>query len=157
MKRLKLLFVLLVALIATSAKAESVQYLVLDLSDGSQTVVALADQPVITCQNGELKVTVAGEERVSALLSAVRQYRFSATPTSVQSLKQIPTSRQALGHVYIANAQEGETVRVFTINGRQVAQQRIAADGTADIDLTVLGKGLFIVKSKTTSIKVINK
>lgn len=157
MKKLKFLFVLLVALMATSAKAENVQYLVLELNDGSQTVVALADQPVLTLQDGELKVTVAGEERLSAPLESVKEYSFSATPTAIQSLQSAPTSRLEMGHVYMANAQEGDVVRVFTIDGRQVTQQRIASDGTADIDLTVLGKGLYIVKSKTSSIKVINK
>ena len=35
--------------------------------------------------------------------------------------------------------------------------ERINSDGTADIDLTALGKGLYIVKSAKTSIKVMNK
>ena len=157
MKKLKFLFVLLVALMATSAKAESVQYLVFELIDGTQTVVALADQPVITVEGTELKVTVAGEEKLSASLESIKEYSFSATTVGIQSLQVEPTSRFEMGHIYIANAQEGDVIRVFTIDGKQVAQQRIANDGTADIDLTVLGKGLFIVKSKSSSIKVINK
>ena len=51
----------------------------------------------------------------------------------------------------------GETVRVFTVDGKLVASQRINGEGTADIDLTTLGKGLYIVKSAKTSIKVMNK
>jgi hypothetical protein len=157
MKKLKFYFMLLVMLMATSAKAENMQYLVFDLSDGTQTVIALADQPVITCQGGELKVMVAGEVKVQASLDDVAKYSFS--PTAVTGIQEMAkeVSRMEMGHVYIAHAKKGETVRVFSIDGRQVAAARINDEGTADIDLTTLGKGLYIVKSAKTSIKVMNK
>ena len=53
MKKLKFVFMVLLVLLATSVKAQDMQYLVLDLTDGSQTVIALADQPVITLQGEE--------------------------------------------------------------------------------------------------------
>ena len=34
---------------------------------------------------------------------------------------------------------------------------RISVDGNADIDLTTLGKGLYIVKTPKTSIKILNQ
>ena len=157
MKKLKFYLMLLVMLMATSAKADNVKYLVLN-SGGEETVIALADEPVMTIEESILKVTVAGEEKLSADLSQGLSYKFLAEdPTAIQEVLNKETSRLALGHVYIAHAKAGETVRVFTVDGKLVASQRINGEGTADIDLTTLGKGLYIVKSAKTSIKVMNK
>lgn len=156
MKKLKFYLMLLVMLMATSAKADNVKYLVLN-SGGEETVIALADAPVMTINEGTLKVTVAGVEKLSADLSQGLTYSFSETATSIQEILNNESSRLEQGHVYIAHAREGETVRVFTIDGKLVASQRINSEGTADIDLTTLGKGLYIVKSAKTSIKVMNK
>ena len=157
MKKLKFYLMLLVMLMATSAKADNVKYLVLN-SGGEETVIALADEPVMTIEESILKVTVAGEEKLSADLSQGLSYKFLAEdPTAIQKVLNKETSRLEQGHVYIAHAKAGETVRVFTVDGKLVASQRINGEGTADIDLTTLGKGLYIVKSAKTSIKVMNK
>lgn len=157
MKKLKFYLMLLVVVMATSAKADSVKYLVFN-SGGEETVIALADEPVITINEGVLKVTVAGEEKLSADLSEGLSYSFSETaPTAIQEILTEESSRLEQGHVYFAHAREGETIRVFTVDGRLVASQRISGEGIADIDLTTLGKGLYIVKSAKTSIKVVNK
>ena len=157
MKKLKFYLMLLVMLMATSAKADNVKYLVLN-SGGEETVIALADEPVMTINEGTLKVTVAGEEKLSADLSQGLSYKFSeAAPTAIQEVLNKETSRLEQGHIYIAHAREGEMVRVFTVDGKLVASQRINNEGTADIDLTTLGKGLYIIKSAKTSIKVMNK
>lgn len=157
MKKLKFYLMLLVMLMATSAKADNVKYLVLN-SGGEETVIALADEPVMTIEESILKVTVAGEEKLSADLSQGLSYKFLAEdPTAIQEVLNKETSCLELGHVYIAHAKAGETVRVFTVDGKLVASQRINGEGTADIDLTTLGKGLYIVKSAKTSIKVMNK
>jgi hypothetical protein len=157
MKKLKFYLMLLVMLMATSAKADNVKYLVLN-SGGEETVIALADEPVMTIEESILKVTVAGEEKLSADLSQGLSYKFLAEdPTAIQEVLNKETSRLEQGHVYIAHAKAGETVRVFTVDGKLVASQRINGEGTADIDLTTLGKGLYIVKSAKTSIKVMNK
>ena len=157
MKKLKFYLMLLVMLMATSAKADNVKYLVLN-SGGEETVIALADNPVMTVNGGILKVTVAGVEKVSVDLSQGLTYRFSAAaPTAIQEVQNNESSRLEQGHIYIAYAREGETVRVFTAGGHLVATQRIGENGTADIDLTGLGKGLLIVKTANTSIKIMNK
>jgi len=157
MKKLKFYLMLQVMLLATSAKAESVKYLVLN-AGGEEYVIALSDNPVMTISEGMLKVTAAGEEKVSVSLSEGLNYFFSETiPTDIQEVCNDEKPRLEPGHVFVAHAQKGEMVRVFTVGGKLVASQRIAEDGTADIDLTTLGKGLYIVKTSKTSIKVINK
>jgi len=156
MKKLKFLFTLLVLLVATSASAEGMKYVVFDLRDGTQTVIALQDKPIITCQSGELKVTVAGEEKVSASLGDVAKYYFSDTPSGIFEMTE-EKPRIEMGHLYVTRAKAGESVRVYTSDGRMIGSYRISADGNADIDLTTLGKGLYIVKTAKASIKILNK
>ena len=120
MKKLKFYLMLLVMLMATSAKADNVKYLVLN-SGGEETVIALADEPVMTITGGTLKVTVAGVEKLSADLSQGLTYSFSeTTPTGIQEVMDNESSRLEQGHVYIAHARAGETVRVFTVDGKLV-------------------------------------
>ena len=158
MKKIAMLLAFLFSLL-TGVKAADVQYLVINLTDGTKAEIALADQPVITLSGGELKVTVAGEEKVSAALDDVVNYKFTTSPTSIQQIQvnEREQSRYAQGHVLISKAQAGATVRVFTADGRQVLSREADQNGFVDIDLTVLGKGLYIIKSTKASIKVINK
>ena len=156
MKKLKFLFTMLVLMVTASASAEGMQYVVFDLRDGTQTVIALQDKPVITCQGGELKVTVAGEEKVSVSLGDVAKYYFSDTPLSIFEMAD-EKPRIEMGHLYVTRAKAGESVRVYTTDGRMVGSYRISADGNADIDLTTLGKGLYIVKTAKASIKILNQ
>ena len=156
MKKLKFLFTMLVLMATASASAEGMQYVVFDLKDGTQTVIALEDKPVITCQGGELKVTVAGQEKVSAPLGDVAKYYFSETPLGIFDVTE-EKPRIEMGHLYIANAKTGDVVRVYTTDGRMVGNFRIADNGSADIDLTTHGKGLYIVKTAKASIKILNQ
>lgn len=157
MKKLRIYLMLLVALLGTSAYADSVKYIVFN-AGGEETVIALEEMPVMTINDGVLKVVVRGDERLSASLSDGLSYRFSETvPTGIQEVFNDEAPRLEQGHVYMANAKKGDIVRVFTVDGKFVTSQRVDDDGTADIDLTVLNKGLYIVKSARTSIKVINK
>jgi hypothetical protein len=156
MKKLKFLFTLLVLLVATSASAEGMKYVVFDLRDGTQTVIALQDKPVITCQSGELKVTVAGEEKVSASLGDVAKYYFSETPLSIFEMTE-EKPRIEMGHLYVTRGKAGDAVRIYTTDGQMVGTYPITANGTTDIDLTTLGKGLFIVRTAKASIKILNQ
>ena len=156
MKKLKFLFTLLALMLTASASAEGMQYVVFDLRDGSQTVIALQNKPVITCKGGELKVTVAGEEKVSASLGDVAKYYFSETPLSIFEMTE-EKPRIEMGHLYVTRGKAGDAVRVYTTDGRMVGTYPITANGTTDIDLTTLGKGLFIVRTAKASIKILNQ
>jgi len=156
MKKLKFLFTLMVLMATVSASAEGMTYVVFDLKDGTQTVIALQDNPVITCHDGELKVKVAGQEKVSAMLGDVGKYYFSDTPLGIFEMAE-EKPRIEMGHLYVNHGKAGDPVRVYTTDGRMVGNYRIADNGSADIDLSTLGKGLYIVKSAKASIKILNQ
>lgn len=133
-----------------------VKYLVLNTTDGQQ-VIALADKPVMTISGGELKVTVGGVEKVSAKLDNVMNYQFQEQDATAISNILTKGDRLAEGHVYMTSVKAGETIVVFGADGRQILSQVVGSDGQIDIDLTTLPKGVYIVKSPATSLKVINK
>ena len=84
MKKLRFYVMLLAVMMTAGANAESVKYLVLS-SGGEQMTVALTDNPVMTLSEGVLKVTVAGEEKLSAELSQGVSYRFvEDNPTGIE-------------------------------------------------------------------------
>ncbi len=157
MKKLRIYLFLLVTIMASSTKAEGVKYLIFN-NDGEESVIALADEPEMTISDGILKLTVLGEEKLSVELSEGLSYKFSETvPTSIQKVLDEESTRLQSGHVYFVNSQKGEVVRVFNTRGQLLATQRVGEDGTADVNLTSLSKGILIVKSSKTSIKVMNK
>ena len=84
------------------------------------------------------------------------KYYFSETPLGIFDVTE-EKPRIEMGHLYIANAKTGDVVRVYTTDGRMVGAYRISDNGNADIDLTTLGKGLYIVKMPKTSIKILNQ
>ena len=111
----------------------------------------------MTISGGLLKVTVGGVEKISANLDNVINYQFmEQDATAIRGIV-AKGDRLAEGHVYMTNVKAGETIVVFGADGRQVISQRVTADGQIDIDLTTLPKGVYIVKSPATSLKVINK
>ena len=61
------------------------------------------------------------------------------------------------GHVYMSNLKAGDSIYVYDADGRLAGQQTVSADGRVDVDLTTLTKGVYIVKTHATSIKIINK
>ena len=157
MKTLKFFLMMLAVMMTTGMKAGNVQYLVLDLANGTQTFVALDDLPVVTCKGGELKVTVGSDVKVLAPLGDVAKYSFSESVPSALEEVVGEESRIEQGHVDRAHAKKGDVVLVYTAAGRQVARMRADDRGFADVDLSALGQGIFIVKTSKTSIKVMNK
>lgn len=158
MKIKKSLFVALALLFGVSvgARADVVKYLILNTADG-QKVIALADNPVMTVSGGMLKVSVGGVEKVSTSLSNVREYTFQDQRATAISEILADGYNLSAGHVFMSNVKAGETITVYGADSRRVSVQRVAADGRLDIDLTALPKGVYIIKSPTTSIKVLNE
>ncbi|MBR2203547.1 MAG: hypothetical protein IJ914_05090 [Prevotella sp.] len=158
MKLKKKLFAVLALLLGVSmgARADVVKYLVLSTTDGQQ-VIALADNPVMTVSGGVLKVSVGGVEKVSTSLANVREYTFQDQRATAISEILADGYNLSEGHVFMSNVKAGETITVYGADSRRVSAQRVAADGRVDIDLTTLPKGVYIIKSPTTSIKVLNE
>lgn len=156
LKKKLLVALMLFGAASMDVHADLVKYLVLNTTDGRQ-VIALAEKPVMTVSGGELKVTVGGVEKISAKLENVLNYHFNEEDaTAIRDILK-NGDRLAEGHVFMSSVKAGETIVVYGADGRQVITQVVGSDGQVDIDLTTLPKGVYIVKSPATSLKVINK
>lgn len=156
-KRILAVLALLIALSTGSMMAAGVQYLVFNLNEADkQVVIPLSDQPVITMANDILKVTVAGEVRVEKPLAEIKSYSFSeASDPSGLSAVLRDNVRLEEGHVYMANANKGERISVYTSDGRLVLTATADDKGVVDVDLSGLRKAVYVVKSANSSIKII--
>ena len=150
------LLTVLFSLLVTGTRADTVKYLVLETIDKGKTEIALEKQPNISCSGGELKVTAGGEEVLSTSLANVKNFYFKSAVTSIDEIEGTKPSLQK-GHVYMTNLKAGDSISVYDADGRLAGQQTVSADGRVDVDLTTLNKGVYIVKTPTTSIKIINK
>ena len=155
-KRTILGALLLAAMLVMPFTAKAQQYLVLTQSDGSTAEFALADNPVITLEDGNLVVT-CGERQISTSLEGT-SYAFSDTSTDIREVQNDsqPQSEIAFGQVAFSGLKAGNRIVVYTIDGRQMTSVAASADGRATIDLSALPRGIYVVKAPGKTIKVKN-
>lgn len=123
-KRTILGALLLAAMLVMPFTAKAQQYLVLTQSDGSTAEFALADNPVITLEDGNLVVT-CGERQISTSLEGT-SYAFSDTSTDIREVQNDsqPQSEVAFGQVAFSGLKAGNRIVVYTIDGRQMTFRR---------------------------------
>jgi len=154
-KTIHLLFLLLFVLSA-GAHAENVRFLEVRQSDGTSSYFTLSEKPVITLEDGIFKA-VGESLTVEKPLGEVSGFNFLETlPTSVETVRGAE-SRYVLGHAYVTGMKAGSRVMVYGVDGQKMLEATAGSDGNVDVDLTSLQNGVYIVKSPTSSIKVIKK
>ena len=146
---------LLSLMLCAPALADGVQYLIVTARDGTTTQFALAERPVITLAEGDLVITCGGTTYTQPM-AAISHYAFSTEPSAIDEAKASPATRYEAGHVVFQGLPTGTLVRVVTADGK-TAMQAAATSATADIDLSALPSGLYIVTSGNHSIKVMKK
>lgn len=146
---------LLFALMALPFSARA-QYLVLNLSDGSQAEFALSDQPVITFSDGNLVLT-CGAQEISTSLEGVSYY-ISPSSTAIRQLtnEEKPDVKVAFGQAAFKGLKAGSHIVVYTIDGVQVSSVAVSPEGEASVDLSALPRGIYVVKAPNKTIKVKN-
>lgn len=128
--------------------------IVIKQKTGNETVLGLSTNPVITFEGEEMVIT-NDFTRISISLDDIDQYVVNNTSTGISNQKvNVHYSR---GHILLSGIPEGESVQVFSVDGRPVSNQCANASGQIDINLEMLPIGIYIVKAFNQSIKVINK
>lgn len=136
-----------------------VKYLVVTQQGDRQTTFALADQPTVTTTGGELKVEDA-EQSISVALAEVVHFVFAVeppVPTTIDSTTGNAAISMRQGEVILTGLQPGSIIDVYTIDGRLCSQMRADANGSALIDMTTQGRGVFILQTQEQSLKITNK
>ena len=139
----------------TESQAEGVQFLVVNGKDGTKTTFALADNPKVSCKSGELSV-VAGSRTFTLSLADVQNYQFAVESTGIEDVVKDGGVKLENGCVVISGLNAGGVVSVYQQDGRQIKGFKADAGGNAVVRLTDLPKGVLIIHSNNTDIKIIN-
>ena len=129
-----------------SALADSkVQFLCIELRNGTTAEFALADHPVITLTGGTMKAETSGKTITASLADIVRYtFKEEGGTTGIGNEPQTQASQHA-------------SISVITIDGRRVLQAQAGTDGSADIDLSQQQPGVYIIQTAAIKLKVFNK
>lgn len=145
----------------TCESGDETHYLVVSLSDASESRFALADAPVLTFDATTLVVTAGGTE-VSFDLNNVTDYHFEKNevstsihnPTTDDGSEVRPSINA--GEVAFSGLKEGTSVTVYSIDGQVVTRVQAGTNGKVIIDLRNLSNGVYILRTPTKSFKIKN-
>ena len=156
--RTKLIFIALIlaTLPLCEVLANGVRYLVVNAKDGTMTSFAFADEPKVSCKEGKLEI-VSKSTTFSMSLTEVRNYAFSENLTGIAEVEKDRNLRMENGHVVFNGLPSGSKVSAYLQDGRLAKDFKTDANGTAVVDLSDLPKGIVILHSNKTDIKIINK
>ena len=151
-------------LIPGPARAEDfieVQFLVLTQTDGTVSKFAMNKAPELTFSGNQLVVSCEGDE-LSTDLSDVDNYTFVTeqipTPVKPITIKDGKTTPDVVFHnAQITVMKPGAHVTVYDINGKALYTLNADAEGKAQIDLSNLPKGIFVLRTPTKSFKMVNR
>ena len=147
---------MLAALTSTECLADGVRFLVVNGKDGTNTTFALSDNPKVSCKSGELTVT-AGSRTFTLGLADVQNYQFAAESTGIENVIKDGSVKMENGCVVFSGLNAGSIGSVYQQDGRLIKDSKADADGNAIVELSGMPKGVLIIHSNKTDIKIINR
>lgn len=137
-------------------QGDGYHFFVVKAKDGTSTTFALSDEPKITNNNGEL--TIQGSNSTFKIrLSVVQSFKFLKQTTGIYSIIKDEDVRVINDCVVFDSLPTGSKVSVYMADGTLI--KNFVADGNDSlvIGLSELPKGILVLHSARTNIKVINK
>lgn len=143
---------------ATASDATQTQYsLVLWMYDGSKIFFSVDDYPKVTHVNGEVIMTTT---KGSFTYSDSTVWKFTISKetgenTSVENISSSLSSWHKAGDVIrFASATPGSQVHIYTLSGMLLKSYTIGSDGKLSISLSSYEQGIYVIKTKETTIKI---
>ena len=158
---MKHIFILILLGLLTAPATKAQSELVVQLADGSTTVYALSQQPVVAFEGDNLVIT-AGEAEATFARAEVEQFFFRPVGTGIGKVSSGGLERlvrfAAPDLIALSGISEDDTLRVVTVDGRMAAANIGRTAGTANISLAGLPTGIYIVQiNQTNAIKIFKK
>lgn len=150
------LVIILSAMPFMEALADGVRFLVVNAKDGTKTTFALTEEPKITFSEGELSV-VSSSRAFSISLAAIQNYAFSEESTGIDEVIKDGRFKLENGFVVVNGLSAGSKVSAYMQDGKLIRESKADSNGMTVFDLSGLPKGILILQSNKTSIKVINR
>lgn len=139
---------------AFNAFADNVQFLQLNMKDKCISV-ALAGHPTIYYVNNQLQI-VTPTQSINIEVANLIDYTFSNTETAIHELKLSNTSISD-GLLVVSGLKPNTIVTLTAINGKQLLQTKASPEGLATINMRQHPKGMYILSTANTVIKITNK
>jgi hypothetical protein len=147
---------MLAALPWVECLADGVRFLVVNGKDGTKTTFALSDNPKVSCKSGELTVT-AGSRTFTLGLADVQNYQFAEESTGIENVIKDGSVKMENGCVVFSGLNAGSLVSVYLQDGRLLRDCKADGSGNAVVELSNMPKGVLIIHSNKTDIKIINR
>lgn len=147
---------MLAALPWVECLADGVRFLVVNGKDGTKTTFALSDNPKVSCKSGELTI-IAGSRTFTLGLADVQNYQFAEESTGIENVIKDGCVKMENGCVVFSGLNAGSLVSVYLQDGRLLRDCKADGSGNAVVELSNLPKGVLIIHSNKTDIKIINR
>lgn len=147
--KMKNLIMFLCLLLSQTLMAQ-VNAVAVNMIDGSTTEFMLANKPIITYSGNYLDIKTSNKE-ISVLVTSIANMSFIER-SIITKIESATTTERIL----FQQLSVGSDVRVFTIDGKSVCTQKADSNGGVALDLSRLPKGVLIINTPTTTIKVNN-
>ena len=132
---------------------------VVQRTNGTQTEFMLSEVPQITYGKGVVNVTTSTttlefkSSEVKRVYMAQKSVQGIGTTKTAQNVARVDISSAA---VTVTGLEPGSDAALYTADGRYLKAANVASDGTLSLPMPK-SQGVFIVKTKNQSFKIINK
>lgn len=157
-KRFLALLCLLLSL-TSIMRADTGKSLIVESKNGSTVSFLLADLPVLTFSNRSLVVT-ANNQSVSFEIDNVEKYYFKSAGTDIAGVSSqagVRVSYTENGNVVVEGFNQPAQVKLFSVGGIEYTDHVSMSGDKADISLSSLPKGVYIIRVNNQQIKVYKK
>ena len=151
---LRFMATVLLMVVVMAVRANNVQYFTIFVN-GTPVTFSLAEHPVLTYSNNQLVITTANEQ-ISIPVECINTCRLTEdVPVGISMPK--ADAELVAGHFVFRDLRASSIVTVYDEQGKAVAATRATEHGLASVSVAGLPKGLYIVRTESQTIKVINK
>ena len=148
--------ILMVAMMgALAVRAQNVEFLNIT-AKGETVSFALADHPVMTYEADKLHFKTA-DRTLTVDVADITGYGFSSTASAIATAQRQDRIEMHAGHLFFSGLKAADNVRVYAVDGKVMMQAKPADDGRAEVDMSLLPTGVYVVRTNNHAIKIINQ
>jgi hypothetical protein len=148
----KLLLSLLALFCSIIAKAED-KSLIITFSDNTTQTFILSALPQITMANNKMKIS-AGSTTAEYDLYKIKTFTFSGT-TGIENIENNSSIIAEGDRIIVEGA--NANVRIFSVDGKTTTLKTTSLSNSTIIDISSLGRGIYIIKTNDKTLKISKK
>lgn len=165
-KRLFSLMGLFLGMACSALAQSSLWELIVQSASGESVSVALSQKPVISTSTTGYVLNYTfneGTETVNYAWSELKTLRLA--PVEANAIKQVeevpevltPSFSRQAGDVTVKGAKPNTPVKVYDTNGKMIMQSVTDAEGSVSVATSSLTRGVYVIKTTTSTFKFMNR